>query len=233
MSGLQRGLEEAPLAPLLASTFGRAVRAIEADATAPPSPKLLAEAKVELQLAATFSRAAAPWAVEAQRRAALSESTGTLNRPAVQLRESAAAVATAGRLRVRVIAPGQGSSGFYSSEVLKKDGPRVFVAGVQCFLDHPTATEAYDRPERSVRDLAGKLASTAVWEDQGPLGPGLYANVEVFPHAAPLLASLGSHVGVSIRGEGELDAAGNVTALTAAHSVDFVTRAGAGGAVVG
>ena len=214
---------------ILDQAFGR--RAGHGKAPGRPVTALeLAEAQSELMLAATFGRPAAAWAVEVQRYAPLSESVGALTRSmTVQVRESAAAVATGGRLRVRVIAPGQGSSGFYSSEVLKKDGPSIFVAGVQCFLDHPSP---YDRPERSVRALAGKLATAAVWEDRGPLGAGLYADVDIFPHAAALLDSIGSHIGVSVRGEGEIDAAGNVTALTAAHSVDFVTRAGAGGAVV-
>ncbi len=131
-----------------------------------------------------------------------------------------------------MIAPGQGSSGYYSPEMLKRDGPRIFVPGVQSFLDHPTASEGYERPERSLRDLAGRLSTAAVWEDRGPLGPGLYADVDLFSHAASLIASVGPYIGVSIRAEGEIDRAGCVTALTAAHSVDFVTRAGAGGAIV-
>lgn len=202
----------------------------------PANAAQLAVAQLDLTMSAAFGRSPSEQSrriVEATASAGrrpLRESAGTLT--AARLREAAAATTAAGRLRVRLIAPGRGASGVYSAEVLKRDGPKVFVAGTQSFLDHPTASESYDRPERSVRDLAGRLATTAVWQDQGPLGAGLYADLEVFPHAAPLLASIGPHVGISIRAEGEADAAGNITALTAAHSVDVVTRAGAGGAVV-
>lgn len=192
------------------------------------------EAEYELRAAQVFGRAPSAWAVqETQRRqSGVQESTATVARRTVRVQESGAALATAGRVRVRVIAPGQGSSGYYSPEMLKRDGPRIFVPGVQSFLDHPTASEGYERPERSLRDLAGRLSTAAVWEDRGPLGPGLYADVDLFSHAASLIASVGPYIGVSIRAEGEIDRAGCVTALTAAHSVDFVTRAGAGGAIV-
>jgi hypothetical protein len=67
----------------------------------------------------------------------------------------------------------------------------------------------------------------------------LYADVEVFAHAAPVIESLADTVGLSIRGEGT-GAIGTVAGRTGVviesldrgHSVDFVTRAGAGGKLV-
>src|SRR5690625_6670486 len=47
----------------------------------------------------------------------------------------------------------QGSSGYYPAEVLERDGARAFPAGTHMFLDHPTATQKYDHPERSAKDL--------------------------------------------------------------------------------
>src|SRR5699024_9040925 len=78
-----------------------------------------------------------------------------------------------------------GSSGYYSREVLERDGPTTWPAGTQVYLDHPTATEDYDRPERSVRDLAGRINTTPVYE-----GDGLYAEIEFYPHVAPVIAAM-------------------------------------------
>ncbi|MFI7691778.1 hypothetical protein ACIBQ6_22105 [Nonomuraea sp. NPDC049655] len=138
------------------------------------------------------------------------------------------------RFRARIIQGDiQGSSGFYPAEMLKRDAA-VFREGLPVFLDHPGATESYDRPERSVRDLAGKLASTAVYERDG-----LYADVEVYPHWAPVVEAMAGDIGMSIRASGTVEASKDeairgpiVTALTEAASVDFVTAAGAGGKVV-
>lgn len=140
------------------------------------------------------------------------------------------------RYRVKLIAGNvQGSSGFYSESMLRRDGPQVFTAGLPSFLDHPTVSERKERPERSVRDLAGRLVTAAAYE-----GDGLYATIQVYPHAAPLVESVAGDVGVSIRAFGTAEASDRpdvrgpiVTALTGAESVDFVTAAGAGGRIVG
>ncbi|MFI7448085.1 hypothetical protein ACIBQX_11355 [Nonomuraea sp. NPDC049714] len=139
------------------------------------------------------------------------------------------------KFRARIIAGDvQGSSGFYPAAMLRQDGPAVFVQGLPVFLDHPGVTEAYERPERSVRDLAGHLATTAVYE-----GDGLYADVEVYPHWAPVIEAMAEHIGMSIRAFGTVEASTEdnirgpiVTSLAEASSVDFVTAAGAGGKIV-
>lgn len=138
------------------------------------------------------------------------------------------------RFRARIIAGDvQGSSGFYPAKMLKRDAA-VFREGLPVFLDHPGATESYDRPERSVRDLAGRLATTAVYERDG-----LYADVEVYPHWAPVVEAMAGDIGMSIRASGTVEPSQEegvrgpiVTALTEAASVDFVTAAGAGGKIV-
>ncbi|MEV6036025.1 hypothetical protein AB0L65_33060 [Nonomuraea sp. NPDC052116] len=153
----------------------------------------------------------------------------------VPLAEAAGGQAPKGRrFRARIIAGDiQGSSGFYPADMLKRDAG-VFREGLPVFLDHPGATESYDRPERSVRDLAGKLATTAVYERDG-----LYADVEVYPHWAPVVEAMAGDIGMSIRASGTVEASKDeairgpiVTSLTEAASVDFVTAAGAGGKVV-
>lgn len=127
-----------------------------------------------------------------------------------------------------------GSSGRYPAEVVRRDGPTAFPIGTHLFLDHPTAVEESERPERSVRDLAGRIASVPVYEDGA-----LQADVEVFPHMVPVIEGLADSIGLSIRADG-LAEMGTVdgrsgpiiTEISRGHSVDFVTAAGAGGRLV-
>lgn len=140
---------------------------------------------------------------------------------------------------IKVIDAGQGSSGYYSEEMLKRDGPVVFTSGTHMYLDHPTETEAQERPERSVSELAGTFVSNAAWDDNGAAGPGLYADAEIFSPFRDVLDEIAPHIGVSIRArgraeEGEVDGKRTrvITSLEQADSVDFVTRAGRGGSVV-
>lgn len=141
---------------------------------------------------------------------------------------------TPGTARVRVITPGWGSSGYYSADALEAAGrERVFPAGTHMYVNHPSATEAYDRPERDVKDLAAVLLEDAVWD---PANPGLWANATVFSHWRAPLAEMAPYIGVSIRGSAEVaegEAEGRkgriITRLVEGSSVDFVTKAGRGG----
>ena len=149
------------------------------------------------------------------------------------------AVKPDGSIRMKVIQAGWGSSGYYSPDVLKRDGPNIFRAGLLSFWDHPTMTEAEDRPERTLRDLAAVLTSNASWDDKGPAGPGLYADARVFGPYREAVNELAPHIGVSIRASGRVsegEAEGKsgrlIDELVDAASVDFVTRPGAGGKVL-
>jgi len=170
----------------------------------------------------------------------LRESAATLTRQvtlteSARLTEAAGGKPTSARFRARLIAGDiQGSSGFYPAKTLRESAG-AFHAGLPVYLDHPSISEAYERPERSVRDLAGKLATEARYE-----GDGLYATIEVFPHMTALVESLAEFIGLSIRASGETAPSVSesirgpiVTAITAAESVDLVTRAGAGGRLDG
>ncbi|MFI7630262.1 hypothetical protein [Microbispora rosea] len=117
--------------------------------------------------------------------------------------------------------------------MLRRDAA-VFKAGTHAYFDHPTATEAAERPERSLRDLAGWLVTDARFE-----GDGLYAEMEVFPHYREIVESMADAIGLSIRASGTVEygeVAGRsgpvLTGFTEAQSVDFVTAAGAGGRLV-
>lgn len=140
---------------------------------------------------------------------------------------------------IKIIEPGWGQSGYYSEEVLKRDGPKVYTEGTQMYLDHPTESEKIDRPERSVRDLVGTLATDGRWEANGADGPGIYADAKVVQPFADSLPELAPMIGISHRtsglveqGEADGQEGRIVTEMTKTHSVDFVTKAGAGGKVL-
>lgn len=149
------------------------------------------------------------------------------------------AVRKDGTFAVKIIRPGWGSSGYYSEEVLKRDGPRVFTKGTHMYLDHPTEAEEAERPENSVRNIGAVFTTDARWDPKHKAGPGLYADAQVMPAFAEHLDALAPHIGTSIRslgtvadGEAEGRQGPLITSLVAAKSVDFVTHAGAGGAVL-
>jgi hypothetical protein len=153
---------------------------------------------------------------------------------AASLLTSAKDVASKGIWRSRIIqANVQGSSGFYPSETLRTYGATAFPAGTQVYFDHPSAAEEYDRPERSVKDLAGVFLDDAHYED-GPDGSGLFTRIQFFPDAREWVQSRAEHVGLSIRASGQVDETpqGRIVRTLEGISVDLVTRAGAGGRLV-
>lgn len=144
-----------------------------------------------------------------------------------------------GTAAIKIIQPGWGSSGFYPAEVLERDGPRIFTAGLKSFWNHATPTEDAERPEGDLSALAMELVSDARWEPNHPAGPGLYAETKVFTPYREAVNELAPHIGVSIRalgratqGEAEGRKGPIIQALTAARSVDLVTVPGAGGRIV-
>lgn len=144
-----------------------------------------------------------------------------------------------GNARIKIVQPGWGASGYYSAEMLRRDGPRVFAAGTHMLWNHPTVREENERPWGSLYDLAGTLTENAAWEEKAPAGPGLYANARIFGSFRERLAELADDIGISLRaygrgrqGEAEGKTGTIVDELVEAISVDFVPRAGAGGKVV-
>lgn len=140
-----------------------------------------------------------------------------------------------GRIRVTLITPGWGSSGYYSAPVLEQAAAdNVFKAGTQMYLDHPTESEKWERPARSLRDLAGILTSDARWT-----GSALVAEVEVFDPFRAAILDMKDAIGMSIRaaaegtqGKAEGRTGPIITRLLEASSVDFVTKAGRGGRIL-
>ena len=149
------------------------------------------------------------------------------------------ALSADGIVNVKLIAPGWGSSGYYSPEVLKRDGPKAFEAGTFMNWDHPTLAEDRERPEGSLDKLASVITRTPEYLDNGPDGPGLYAPAKVVSRYREAVEELAPHIGVSIRAagkvaEGERDGKRGriITEISKGKSVDWVTLPGAGGKAV-
>jgi hypothetical protein len=153
----------------------------------------------------------------------------------VELREvgSVSSASGATRRRITIISAGWGSSGYYSKEVLARCGPKAFKEGTLMYLDHPSRSEEINRPERSVKDLAGKICRTPWME-----GNNLVSEAEIFPVWRETIDALADTIGLSIRATGDAEfgeAEGRqgqiVESLDDGLSVDFVTEAGRGGKV--
>lgn len=142
-------------------------------------------------------------------------------------------------VQIKLISPGWGSSGYYSAEMLKRDGPKAFPKGLHMYINHPTATQEIDRPERDLNDFAGALISDAEWLEKGPTGPGLYATAAVVSRYKDFIDEAQPYIGTSIRasGRGKEGAAEGKTgvivdSLDEGFSVDYVTYPGRGGEVL-
>lgn len=148
------------------------------------------------------------------------------------------AIAGSEVVHLKIIEPGWGSAGYYSTAVLEQAAP-IYKKGTHMFWDHPTLSEEKERPERTIRDLAGALISDGRWDSGGSAGPGIYADAKVFGPYKDAVTELAPHIGVSHRalgkakkGEAEGQKGNIIEQITAAQSVDFVTSPGAGGKVL-
>jgi hypothetical protein len=127
-----------------------------------------------------------------------------------------------------------GSTAYYPAETLLRDGPRIFRKGTPMYLNHQTAEERINRPFGSVQEFAGELSEDAYYD-----GDGLYANIEVFEHHAPMIKGLRDKIGISIRATARTvtetingKSVPVAKELIKARSADFVVKAGAGGKLV-
>lgn len=137
-----------------------------------------------------------------------------------------------GRMLVQLITPGDGSSGVYTPEVLEAAAQAgVFGAGTLMFADHPSVSEDHDRPERSIRDVAGVLTENARWD-----GTALVAEARTYEPWSGVLAQMHDAIGVSIRASARVEESDDrgrpiIAELVEGISVDFVTYPGRGGAI--
>lgn len=144
--------------------------------------------------------------------------------------------ATPGRLLIQLIDAGEGSSGYYSPEVLEQAAQdRIFPAGTHMYIDHAAAIRRGVNGERSVRDLAAVLVEDARYNSALQ---ALVAEVRTFSGYAAMLTEMRDVIGTSISAWAEMgkpregSTVPTVTRLTAAESVDFVVAAGRGGKIL-
>ena len=141
-----------------------------------------------------------------------------------------------GRFLVRIIDEGEGSSAVYPAAALEAAAAaRVFPAGTHMYLDHAPDSRRGVHGERSIRDLASVLTSDAVYD---PTSRALVGEAQAVAGWEHTLEGLAPHVGLSISGLAEVEPPTEqggkpiVTQLLAAESVDWVVKAGRGGAVL-
>ena len=137
----------------------------------------------------------------------------------IAIRESAgeAPVKAGNRWRVIVARPGQGSSGFYSAEVFKRDAHKIVAAGAQSFINHDDS--------RNPKDMIGVFPEAARWDEDEQ---AVVAELEVFSHWRQFVEEVGPHCGVSLYALGEADEDGNITEFyeDRLNGADLVARPG-------
>ena len=159
-----------------------------------------------------------------------------------------ASVRQDGTIPIKVIEPGWGSSAYYPAKVLERDGPKVFCDGTHMGWDHMTEAEFDEQPEGELNNFAAILQGDSWWDAHGPTGEGLYANAKVFEGYREKVDEMAPYIGTSISTEGVAEGVGGRTIEGEREgrkgpilqellknnftSVDFVTKAGAGGAVL-
>ena len=157
------------------------------------------------------------------------------------IREASGEIAptTGGRYRIKIIDAGVGSSGYYSREVLQRDGPLAFPKGTKLFANHPTASEEWEQPERDVTKIVGKTLEDAVYEDGALFAPVQFASwfsnvidefkdvlgVSIYAYAESEFGTVGDYTGELIT---SFPPAGHPNP----NSADIVTMAGRGGAIL-
>jgi hypothetical protein len=136
---------------------------------------------------------------------------------------------------ILMISPGTGSSAHYPAEVLKKAAESgVFKAKTFMFWNHPTDAQESARPEGDLNDLAAITTTDGEYRENGPKGPGVYAEAKVMADYADKIAERAPHIGLSIRAGGTasgktLNGKPVLASIDHVESVDYVTKAGRGG----
>jgi hypothetical protein len=139
------------------------------------------------------------------------------------------------RVRVTLIKPGwSANSRYYSREVLSK-AVSMF-EGTKAYFDHPSKEDQKNRPERSVRDLAGWYEGVKqepdgrITADLNVDHPDAWRIIETAVTRKPDYAGLSINaLGSTRKGEAEGRAGVLVEDIAKANSTDIVTTPAAGG----
>lgn len=137
------------------------------------------------------------------------------------------------KARIRIISSGIGSSGFYSAEVLERDGATAFPAGTHLFYNHITESEEWDRKgSRDIKDLVGKTLTDAEYI---PDTESLEADVLIYNSSADKVTEFFEDIGLSIEASGKKDSeTGEVQELLYSphNAIALVPRAGRDGKII-
>lgn len=140
-----------------------------------------------------------------------------------------------GKKLAGIISPGQGSCGFYSQDVIEAAAPAlVFPKGTHMYFDHPTMTEAEDLPERSTLKLGAVTTENARWDADLGMLVAEWKPIAAYKELLEDDTFLGA-IGLSIRATAEVEETDEgpvVKRLVEGKSIDFVTKAGRGGAIL-
>jgi hypothetical protein len=125
-----------------------------------------------------------------------------------------------GRWKAVLITPGQGSSGFYSEEMLKEYGPLALRKGAKSFVTH----NRLENGEPDPFSMWGFLAEDATYEE----GVGLVSEIEVLSSWQDRISEVAPHTALSIYVMGEADSDGRVTKLIPdpSNGADLVVHPG-------
>lgn len=140
---------------------------------------------------------------------------------------------------LKIISEGQGSSGYYSRELLEKYGPAVFTKGTLSYANHSTEQELSEG--RDITKIVGKLHEDAYVEDDEDGKAAVWAKYKVRPQWVEFVEEYKDSIGASIFVSGEAseqEIDGQKTLVVEAldaddpyKSVDLVAAAGRGGKV--
>lgn len=139
------------------------------------------------------------------------------NQLAIRESVTEAPVRKGNRWRVIVARPGQGSSGFYSEDMFRRDAHKIIAPGGQMFINHDDT--------RNPKDMLATYPDGSYWDESEK---AVVAEAEVFSHWKAFVEEVGPHCGVSLYALGESDEDGNVTAIIEdrLNGADLVSRPG-------
>jgi len=136
------------------------------------------------------------------------------------------ATGTPGLWRATLITPGQGSSGNWLEETIKRDGPHALKKGAKCFVTHNRLENGEPDPFR----MWGVLAEDSFYEE----GTGLVADIQVLKSWQERVEEVAPHTALSVYLMGESDNGGNITAILddVQNGVDMVAYPGRAGSAL-
>lgn len=125
-----------------------------------------------------------------------------------------------GRWKATFLTPGQGSSGNWLDETVRRDGPGALPKGSRCYVTHNRTENGEPDPFR----MWGVLAEDAHYEE----GTGLVGEIEVLKSWRDRIDEVAPHTALSVRVSGDKNEAGDITSITRSieNSVDLVVHPG-------